>query len=113
MMNLAQTLGFQNMIICGVSEPRFNHECGYSDLISLAIIVINNLVVLSTYIVVVSLIFVGFKLMTSQGSSTALKDAKSAGTRIVIGYLIILSAWIVIYTITNLMDPGYSILGAP
>lgn len=101
--------GFRPFIVCGVEVA-----CEYPHLIELARNIIHNLVVFSTFIAVAVFAYVGFLLLTSGGSEDKKNQAKHAFKMVVIGYLWILTAWLLIYTITDvLLKDGYSILGNP
>lgn len=76
---------------------------------------ITDLIFLSTFVAVALFIFIGIKLLTSGGNEKAMSDAKSMFFKLVVGYLIILGAWVLVYTVTNaLLQPVYSqLLGKP
>src|SRR3989344_6458441 len=95
-----------SLIICdGVDEPYT-----YRHLIELVVVLINNLVLISTLLAVMVFIWAGIKLMSSGGNESAMKEAKTMFTKVLIGYLWILAAWLVVYTITNvLLNTGYTI----
>lgn len=107
MRDLAQV--WQSMIVC--EGP----DCGFNDLVQLVVAVINNLVILSTILATIGFIYVGFRLVTSGGNPGAKEDAKHVLKNVLIGYVVILTAWLVVYTIMNvLVNPEYNfILGNP
>lgn len=107
MSDLAQV--WQDMIVCN------GPDCGLDDLIVLVNAVIQNLVVLSTILATIAFIYVGFRLMTSGGDPGAKNDAKDILWKVVIGYVVILVAWLVVYTIMSvLVNPEFNfILGNP
>jgi len=89
-------------------------NCKFSDLIVLAQNLINDLIVISTFLATAAFAYAGFILLTSGGSESAKTRAKEVFRKVLIGYLWILGAWLLIYTITSvLLNPGFSILGAP
>ncbi len=103
--------GWANLIVC---DGTGTDPCTFEDLIELVKALITNLVLVSTLLVVCALIYAGFKLMTSGGNTNALDEAKNTFMSIIKGYLWILAAWLIVYTITSLLlDDGYSLLGAP
>ncbi|MEK7176892.1 MAG: pilin [Patescibacteria group bacterium] len=107
---LAQSVSAQgfDLIVCdGVTE-----ECTFDHLIELAQNVITALVLLSTFVAVLAFIYSGFLLMTSGGSESRKTQAKGIFTKVLIGYLWILAAWLLVYTITSLTT-GTSLLGPP
>ena len=100
--------GWQDLIVCN------GPDCTFASLILLVKAGITDLVLISTYIAVGVCMFAGFKLLTSGGNTKARDFAKNAFTKVVIGYVIIFSAWLIVYTIINaLIGPNYSLLGNP
>jgi hypothetical protein len=94
-------------IVCdGTTEP-----CTYLHLLELAQVIIHNLVVISTFVAVAVFIFAGFKMMTSGGSEGEYKKAVGMFTKVGMGYVWILVAWLIVYTISKaLLSSGFSIL---
>ena len=101
---------WKDLIVCdGVTDP-----CGFDDLIDLVKALITDLVLLSTLLAVAAFCYAGFLLLTSGGNESAKEKAKTTLFKVVKGYLWILAAWLVVYTITSvLLKDGYSLLGAP
>lgn len=99
------------LIVCqGTKES----PCTYESLIELVKVLIHDMVVISTLLAVITFIWVGIKLLGSGGNESAMTEAKKMLWKVVIGYLWILAAWLVVYTITSvLLNDGYSLLGAP
>lgn len=99
-----------NLIVCdGVTEP-----CTFSHLIELVKNLITAMVIISTFLATAAFAYAGILLLTSGGSEGKKDEAKKIFTKVLIGYLWILGAWVIVYTITSvLLDPGYSLLGAP
>lgn len=92
----------------------YDHLCQFSDLIRLANNFIQDLVVIATLVTTIVFLVAGFKLLTASftGNVGALKDAQRMFKNVVIGYVIILAAWIIVYTILHaLVDPKYWLLG--
>ena len=101
--------GWKDLIVCG------GPDCGFGDLITLAKNVIHDLVLISTIVAVVVFMYAGFVLVTSGGNPGAKTKAKTIFINVLKGYLLILSAWLIVYTVTSvILEPGYSLLiGAP
>jgi hypothetical protein len=100
-----------NLIVC---ETKVNDPCTYAHLILLAKNLINALIIISTFIATAGFAYAGFTLLISGGSASAKTKAKNIFQMVGIGYLWILAAWLVVYTITTvLLNPGFSILGSP
>ncbi len=98
---------WEPLIVC-------DKECGFNDLILLVNALINNLILLAVLFATAGFAYVGFKLMTAGGDEGAMTAAKASAWSILKGFLWILVAWLLVYTITNgLLAPGYSLLGAP
>lgn len=98
------------LIVCdGTTEP-----CTFGHLIELLQNLITDLVLLSTLLAAMAFAYAGFKLLTSGGSESSRKEATDIFVKVLKGYLWILGAWLLVYTITSvLLNPGYSLLGAP
>lgn len=100
-----------NLIVC---ERTQGDPCDFGDLVLLAKNIINFLILISTFLATIAFAYAGFVLLTSGGSESAKTKAKQIFTKVLIGYLWILGAWLLVYTITSaLLKSGYSVLGAP
>lgn len=88
--------------ICNQTED-FSDPCNFKSLTTLISNGMTDLIILSTLLVVVALVISGFKLVLSNGNPGALTEVKEMFTKIVIGYAIILTAWLVVYTITSVL----------
>ncbi|MDO8505187.1 MAG: pilin [bacterium] len=100
-----------DLIVCGrtVSEP-----CTFAHLILLTKNLINALVLISTFLATAAFAYAGFILLTSGGSEGQRDKAKEIFRKVLIGYLWILAAWLLVYTITSvLLNSGFSLLGPP
>ncbi len=92
------------MVICGKSGAAgapYTEACNFGHAVLVSQHLIYNLVMISTLIAVVVFIFAGFKLLTSGGKTNARDDAKTMFMKVLKGYLWILVAWLLIYTITD------------
>ena len=104
---------WRTLIVCN-SPPDFPEPCGFSHLILLAQNLINDLIVISTFLATAAFAYAGLLLLTSGGSEGQRDKAKDVFKKVLKGYLWILGAWLLVYTITSaLLNPGFSILGAP
>jgi hypothetical protein len=102
---------WQPLIVCGKSSGPLGAECTYSHLILLGRNVITDLLVLSTILATAVFLYIGFVLVTSGGDSGAKSKAKHAAGSLMKGYLCIIAAWLLVYTISKaLLNPGFSIL---
>ncbi len=86
-------------------------QCHFADVLILFKNLMNALIKLSTLLLVGAMIFVGFRLLASQGNPSALGDAKKMAINFLWGYFWIMIAWVLINTISNaLLKDGYSLL---
>jgi hypothetical protein len=99
---------WQPLIVCD------GPNCHFGDLIKLAQNLITNLVLISTLLATMAFAYAGFLLLTSGGSEENRKKATTIFTKVLKGYLWILAAWLLIYTITSLLlKQGFFLLGTP
>jgi hypothetical protein len=106
--------GWKPLIVCDGVPGGSLPECNFSYLIELVRVLIHDMVLLSTLLAVGVFAYAGFILLTSGGDTGAMKQAKGMFLKVLIGYMWILAAWLIVYTITSvLLNPGYSLLGAP
>ncbi len=85
--------------------------CNFGSLITLLQVLIHDLVVISTLLAGCVFAYAGFILLTSGGNANAMKQAREIFMKVLKGYLWILAAWLIVYTITNtLLGPGYTLL---
>ncbi|MBX4195394.1 hypothetical protein KW796_00310 [Candidatus Parcubacteria bacterium] len=102
---------WQPLIVCDGTRA---DPCTFASLIKLTQVIINDLIVISTVLATIAFIIIGFTLLTSGGDTGAWKKARERFFSVVVGYVWILAAWLIVYTITSvLLNSGYSILGSP
>lgn len=89
-------------------------KCNFAKLLLLFERGISALVKIATVATVLALIYMGIKLLTSQGNAGALSEVKEQAKWILIGYVVILAAWLIVYTILKvLIKPEFNLLGNP
>lgn len=92
------------LVPCGYGET---YDCGTDDAITLANNVISFLIKMMSVIAVIAIVITGFQMVTSGGDTKAWNAGKSRLIAIVIGIIIILSAFLVVDTILKaLTDKG-------
>jgi uncharacterized membrane protein YjgN (DUF898 family) len=79
-------------------------ECGYGDLIQSIQNLINFLVYFATIIAVILFIYAGTILVFSGGNSGKKDDAKKIFWNTTIGFIIVISAWLIVATILTAFD---------
>jgi len=98
------------LIVCdGVTVP-----CTFEKLIELVQNIISAMIIISTFFATAAFAYAGFLLLTSGGNESNKTKAKEMLGKVLKGYLWILVAWVLVYTITTvLLRPGLSLLGQP
>lgn len=82
-------------------------ECGFPDLMRLITNVINFLIYLSIPIAAIAFAWAGWILVTSGGSESKKEQAKEIFTKVAIGFIVVLSAWLIVRFITTaLLNPA-------
>ena len=110
MNNLAAVLA--PLIVCD-GAPAAGSALPKCDISSVLLLIKNgmqDLVVLSTLLVVAVCVVAGMKLVTAgmSGNYGALKEARGMLTKILTGYVVILAAWVIIHTLAvALLDPKF------
>lgn len=97
------------LIVCGgASDP-----CQFHHLGELVQNLIYDLVLLSTFLATAAFAYAGFLLLTSGGNESKKNEAKDIFLKVLKGYLWILVAWVLIYTITRvLLLDEFTLLGS-
>jgi|SRR3989344_1170465 len=106
---------WEPLIVCyNKNIAQYSHPCGFSDLVVLTQNLITDLVIISTFLATAAFAYAGIILLTSGGSEPKKDRAKDIFWKVLIGYLWILGAWVLVYTITKvLLKPGYTLLAPP
>ena len=60
---------------------------------------------------VMMMVYAGFKLVVSQGNSHAWGEAKGMLTNVIVGFVIVLSAWLIVDTLIKMLASSNSGLG--
>lgn len=77
--------------------------CNVCQVVDMANELISWLIGISVLIAVMLMVVAGFRLMMSQGNQEAMQKAKSMAVNVVIGFILILSAWLIVDTILKLL----------
>lgn len=92
------------LVPCGYGDK---YDCDTADVIQLANNLIDFLIKMLSVIAVIALVYTGFQLVTSAGDESKWSDAKKRFTDIMIGIIIILSAFLVVdLVLKGLTDKG-------
>ena len=89
-----------------------NDNCGWNDLVALARKLVNYLILISAPIAAIVFAYAGFLLTTAGPDVGKREEAKKLFLNAAIGFVVILAAWLIVYTITSalLTSAGYSFL---
>lgn len=94
----------KNLVPCGGESEPACQSCHAVGLVNGVVVWLVGILGIITSIIVV---YAGFKLVTSAGNTAAKTQAKSLMTNVLIGYVIVLSAWLVIdYGMKAMVDQG-------
>lgn len=89
-----------------VEIPCDGPDCNFGHLVELASNIINFLIMLSIPLTVLAFAYAGLLMLTAGGNEGQISKAKGIFWTVLKGFLFILSAWLIVYTITTaLLDP--------
>jgi len=77
--------------------------CNFCAMLAMANNLINLLFQLLVIVAVILIVVAGFKLVTSAGNTQALESAKSMLTNVIIGFVIVMAAWLIVDTIFKML----------
>src|SRR3989344_1334669 len=89
----------------GNGEPKTNgildpwEMCNFTDFVFMVGGIINGTVMMISVYAAISFMYAGYAYLTSGGSQEAVGRAKSIFIKVFIGYMVVLTAWLMIYTI--------------
>lgn len=75
-------------------------QCSFKHLLLLANNIITWLIMFALMLAAVMFVFAGFLYMSAQGDENKVKQAHSIFRNVLIGLLVALAAWLIVYTIT-------------
>ena len=90
---MPQLVAGQGLVTCS------GEDCSACNLVSMANLVIDWLIGVLLVVFGVLMTVAGFKLVLSRGDQSALTEAKQMFTNAIVGFLIILAAWIIVDTL--------------
>ena len=77
--------------------------CDFCAFVKMVEGVITFLFGLLTLLAVMMIVFAGFKLVTSQGNTSAWGEAKNMLVNIIVGFVIIMAAWLIVDTLVKML----------
>lgn len=91
--------------------PCRGSDCTFSDLFVLGNRILKLLVILAIPIAAGMFAYAGARMLSAGGNEEVIKDAKKVFYRVFVGFLFVLAAYLIVYTITSvLLDDKYSTL---
>lgn len=85
--------------------------CDFGQLVLLVKNLINYIFIIAVPIATVMFAYAGFLYLTAAGDTGKISKAHSVFWTVFIGFIIILSAWLIVKAISTLLNPGFSLLG--
>lgn len=76
-------------------------DCNFASLVQLGQIIINWLVYISVIVAAVLFGWAGVKYVTAGGDPGKIKEARDIIRKTLIGFLFVIGAWLIVYTITE------------
>ena len=103
MMLVASSASAAGLVPCGGHSEG---ECTFNDLVGMVQGIISFLLYIGVFIGVLMISYAGFTLVISQGNQSAMEKAKSRIWNVVIGFVIMLLAYLVVNTILFVLTGG-------
>lgn len=76
-------------------------ECDFDDLIQLGKNIMNFLILLSIPVATIAFAWAGILMLTARGNESQISKAKEIFTKVLIGFLFVLTAWLIVQLITG------------
>ena len=101
------------LVQCGRGDnPGASDECNFDQLLALIQRVMNYIIVMSVPIASIVFAWAGFKYLTAAGNMSQIETAHTMFRKVLVGFIMVLSAWLIVKGITSalLQDSSYSLL---
>ena len=76
-------------------------ECQFNDLLKLVSNIVDFLIITGTAVAALSFGYAGFLMMTANGEMGKIEEAKAIFGKVMTGFIIMLSAWLIVYAIES------------
>ena len=100
------------LVPCGTEttpDGKVANPCGWDGILELVSNVANYLILLGAALSAIAFAWAGFLMMTAAGEMSKIEHAKSIFTKVLIGFLIMLSAWLIVHALNaGLIDNEFS-----
>jgi hypothetical protein len=98
----------EHLTLLGTDIKCTGADCGFDNLLILAAALVSFVVKLSIPVAAALFIYAGFLYVTATDDSSKVSKAKSIFTTAFWGFVIILGAWVIVFTLVNaIVDPEY------
>lgn len=103
-----ETTYAQSYVPCGYEDKNKDgiidkdNECGFSDVIELAKRLITGWILAGVTFATLGFSYAGYLYITAMGSSEKISHAHSIFTKTALGFVFMLSAWLIAYTMENI-----------
>jgi len=98
-------VGAQGLVPVACENPQ---TCGTCEFVELINNVINFLITFASFAATLLIMYGGYRLVISGGNESTKREAKSIITNVLIGYVLILAAFLIVNTVLGVLLPGDS-----
>lgn len=98
----------QSFVTCGYEDKNpkdgivdKDNECGFDDIIKMAKSLITGWILAGVTFATIGFSYAGYLYITAMGSSEKISHAHSIFTKTALGFIFMLSAWLIAYTMEN------------
>jgi hypothetical protein len=100
------------LVTCGFTDASGNfNSCDFCDFVVMVSNIVSWLFGFLVIVAVLMIVYAGIKLVISAGNPSAMTSAKSMITNVLIGFVIVLSAWLIVDTLLKALVDGDSGFG--
>lgn len=98
------------LVTCGYAKD--SYDCNFCTFMSMVDKIITFVFTLMVMGAVLMLVYAGFKLVVSQGNEHAMQETKGMISNVIIGFVIVMSAWLIVDTMMKALlrtDSGFGV----
>jgi hypothetical protein len=95
----------------GIGPPPADaHECTFTDVITLIQNIINYIITIAAPIATIMFTYAGVEYVTAAGNTGKIAQAHRIFWTVFVGFCIMLAAWLIVKSVSVLVDPSFSTL---
>lgn len=102
--SLAENI-YTPLIRCGLPSGQYNKPCNFNEFVGLINRIINWIISMAGVLFTVAFVYGGYLYMTAGENSGNKEKAKNLLTTTVMGFVVVLTAWLIIYTLLTYLVP--------